>query len=213
MGTTPPRNPIWSPSFPSPSSFSATPTFGTSPLTVTFSDLSPGSPTQWSWTFGDGGASTAQNPSHVYSSSGNYDVSLTVVNAQGNATSTRAQYISVCSTADYYPSAYGTCSGANPIVGGSLSSLTADDGVTMDIGSSSTFGYRTMFTVTTAYTPTQVAGIDFDVKVKASPNDARDPSMDLWSTAGNTSCLGMISMANPIPTDLHLLSTPPLRDR
>jgi len=58
--------------------FTASPTSGNYPLAVNFIDLSSGSVTSWSWTFGDGGTSTAENPSHQYNSAGNYAVSLTV---------------------------------------------------------------------------------------------------------------------------------------
>ncbi|MGB0887156.1 MAG: PKD domain-containing protein, partial [Vicingaceae bacterium] len=34
--------------------------------------------TVWAWTFGDGGTSTLQNPSHTYAADGNYPVSLTI---------------------------------------------------------------------------------------------------------------------------------------
>ncbi|HIG85961.1 MAG TPA: PKD domain-containing protein, partial [Planctomycetes bacterium] len=47
--------------------FSGTPTSGTSPLTVAFSDASTGVVSSYAWAFGDGGTSTLQNPSHVYS--------------------------------------------------------------------------------------------------------------------------------------------------
>jgi PKD repeat protein len=60
--------------------FSATPTTGPAPLVVNFTDLSTGTPTGWSWDFGDGGTSTDQNPSHVYMTVGSFDVSLTVTN-------------------------------------------------------------------------------------------------------------------------------------
>ena len=44
--------------------FSATPTSGTASLVVNFTDLSTGSGiTSWSWDFGDGNTSSAQNPS------------------------------------------------------------------------------------------------------------------------------------------------------
>ena len=71
------------PSIPGPppapvANFSGSPTSGTEPLTVNFTDLSTGSITSWAWTFGDGGTSTAQNPSHTYTSAGTYTVALTV---------------------------------------------------------------------------------------------------------------------------------------
>jgi PKD repeat protein len=73
--------------------FSATPTTGGAPLDVVFSDRSQGSTTSWSWEFGDGGSSTAQNPAHTYDSPGSYNVSLTVANAGGSDTATKADYI------------------------------------------------------------------------------------------------------------------------
>ena len=42
-------------------SFTASPTSGTAPLNVQFTDTSTGAPTSWAWTFGDGGTSTSQN--------------------------------------------------------------------------------------------------------------------------------------------------------
>jgi subtilisin family serine protease len=75
--------------------FSATPLTGTAPLAVSFTDASTASATAWTWTFGDGGTSTAQNPTHVYGAAGRYDVSLTVANGAGAHTVTLADYVSV----------------------------------------------------------------------------------------------------------------------
>ncbi|MEO2161587.1 MAG: PKD domain-containing protein, partial [bacterium] len=75
--------------------FSGTPTSGTAPLTVAFSDLSTGDVTGWSWDFGDGGSSSAQNPSHTYSVAGTYTVALTVTGAGGTDTATKVGYITV----------------------------------------------------------------------------------------------------------------------
>ncbi len=75
--------------------FSGTPTSGCAPLTVNFTDASTGEITSWDWTFGDGGTSTAQNPTHVYTSAGTYTVSLTVTGPGGSDTETKANYITV----------------------------------------------------------------------------------------------------------------------
>ena len=75
--------------------FSGSPTSGTAPLTVSFIDTSSGPPTSWAWTFGDGGTSTAQSPSHVYNTAGTYSISLQVANSLGNNTLTKTNYISV----------------------------------------------------------------------------------------------------------------------
>ncbi len=58
---------------------------GCSPLTVNFTDLSVSDTTivGWAWDFGDGGSSTQQNPVHVYTTPGFYDVTLVVTNAIG----------------------------------------------------------------------------------------------------------------------------------
>ncbi len=75
--------------------FAGAPTSGEYPLAVQFTDASAGDPTSWSWTFGDGGTSTAQNPSHTYTAAGVYTVSLTATNAQGSDTATKTDYITV----------------------------------------------------------------------------------------------------------------------
>jgi len=64
--------------------FTWTPTTPSEGQRVTFSDLSTGQPTSWTWSFGDGGASTLRNPSHTYSAAGSYQVRLTASNADGS---------------------------------------------------------------------------------------------------------------------------------
>ena len=76
-------------------SFSASPTSGTHPLPVKFTDASTNTPTSWKWTFGDGGTATTQNPSHTYSAAGSYTVSLTATNGGGANTLTKAGCIKV----------------------------------------------------------------------------------------------------------------------
>jgi formylglycine-generating enzyme required for sulfatase activity len=78
--------------------FSADLTTGPAPLVVHFTDLSkPGTTaiTKWSWLFGDGGVSTAQNPVHGYAEAGTYNVSLTVTNAKGEDTKLALNLITV----------------------------------------------------------------------------------------------------------------------
>jgi len=52
-------------------------------LTALFTDTSTGSPVAWQWDFGDGGTSTAPNPSHTFPLPGSYAVSLTIANGAG----------------------------------------------------------------------------------------------------------------------------------
>jgi beta propeller repeat protein len=75
--------------------FSASPTSGTSPLKVQFTDQSTEIITSWNWSFGDGATSTEKNPTHTYSSAGNYTVNLTVGNEASTNTATKTGYIKV----------------------------------------------------------------------------------------------------------------------
>ncbi|MDK2912904.1 MAG: hypothetical protein PWR29_1861, partial [Methanolobus sp.] len=77
--------------------FTASATSGTAPFTVSFTDNSTNTPTAWSWDFGDGAISSAQNPTHTYTSAGTYTVSLNASNAGGYNVSTLAGYITVTS--------------------------------------------------------------------------------------------------------------------
>ncbi len=75
--------------------FSATPTSGSFPLPVQFTDSSQGGPTGWAWDFGDGATSTLANPSHSYTAAGTYTVSLKVTNTKGTDTKTMTDLITV----------------------------------------------------------------------------------------------------------------------
>jgi PGF-pre-PGF domain-containing protein/uncharacterized delta-60 repeat protein len=75
--------------------FSADVTSGAAPLAVSFTDQSTNA-TAWYWDFGDGNASTDQNPIHTYMDVGTYTVNLTAINnISGNDTLTRTDYITV----------------------------------------------------------------------------------------------------------------------
>lgn len=64
--------------------------------TVNFYDYSRFFPTEWFWTFGDGGSSTERDPIHTYTQSGVYEVCLIVSNA--NASDTLCQEVEVIVT-------------------------------------------------------------------------------------------------------------------
>jgi len=79
--------------------FTANPSIGYVPLThrmeVEFSDQSTGDPTSWSWNFGDNATSTEQNPTHTYTSAGEFTVRLTVSNAAGSNSTSDTVYLFV----------------------------------------------------------------------------------------------------------------------
>ena len=102
--------------------FIATPTSGCAPLTVQFSSLtSSGTPTIWKWNFGDTGnpntvQSNLQNPSHIFTAAGCYDVRLIIINAQG-CTDTILMIDAVCvgtmPTANFSVTPLVACAGMN----------------------------------------------------------------------------------------------------
>ena len=100
---------------PPSASFTNNPASGAAPLTVNFFDTSTGSPTSWSWTFGDGvGTSAAQDPSYTYDYPGTYTVTQIVANTGGSSTNTGT--ISVFDPFAWWQQAYsltGTVSSGN----------------------------------------------------------------------------------------------------
>ena len=79
--------------------FIANHTIGCAPAAVQFADQSTagqGSITSWSWDLGDGSSSNQQNPSHSYTQTGYYNISLKVTNSGGcSNTVTQARYLRV----------------------------------------------------------------------------------------------------------------------
>ncbi|HJU07650.1 MAG TPA: protease pro-enzyme activation domain-containing protein [Rhodanobacteraceae bacterium] len=74
--------------------------FTTSGLTANFTDTSTdsgGTIGSWSWTFGDGGTSTSQNPTHTYAAAGTYSVTETVTDSQDGKQSSKTEQVTVSS--------------------------------------------------------------------------------------------------------------------
>lgn len=83
--------------------FSGTPLTGEASLSVDFTDASTNTPTSWAWTFGDGGTSTDQNPTKIYTNAGTYDVGLTATNSGGSDLETKVGYVVVSEPAPPSP--------------------------------------------------------------------------------------------------------------
>ena len=75
--------------------FTASPTEGVLPLTVTFTNTSTGDYISSLWDFGDDITSTLTSPTHVYMAAGVYTVTLTVSDGLDSSTITRTNYITV----------------------------------------------------------------------------------------------------------------------
>jgi PKD repeat protein len=80
-------------STPLSASAGGSPATGNAPLTVNFTGSATGgtAPYTYSWNFGDGATSTAQNPSHTYASAGTYTATLTVTDSASPANTATSQ--------------------------------------------------------------------------------------------------------------------------
>lgn len=105
--------------------FTAIPRSGLAPLTVQFTDTSTGNPDSWYWDFGDGTTARVQNPSHIYTTTGNFTVTLSAATVSASNTTTRSDYISVKSPVIKFIETIG---GKNDDFA-SISVRTADGGV------------------------------------------------------------------------------------
>ena len=81
---------------------------GTCVNPIQFTDLTTNLPTSWLWNFGDGTTSVLQNPLHTFAATGSYNVGLSATNANGTASITRLNAVSVSVPCLVYCAANGT---------------------------------------------------------------------------------------------------------
>ncbi|MGY3090453.1 PKD repeat protein [Hymenobacter sp. UYAg731] len=75
---------------------------------IQFTDLTTNLPTSWLWSFGDGTTSTLQNPSHTYTASGTYNITLAATNTNGQASVTRLNAVTIQVPCLTFCASYGT---------------------------------------------------------------------------------------------------------
>ncbi|HZR54325.1 MAG TPA: PKD domain-containing protein [Streptosporangiaceae bacterium] len=190
----------------------ASPTTGNAPLSVSFTGSATGgtAPYSYSWNFGDGSSSTAQNPSHTYSSAGTFTATLTVTDSSSpakTATATATVTVSavgnpLAATASAVPTSgqiplgvafTGTATGGNPPYSyswnfGDGSSSTAQN-------PSHTYSaagtYTATLTVTDSSSPVKTA--TSTVTITASPVQGTPPGAPTGLTA--TAGTGQVSLS------------------
>jgi PKD repeat protein len=75
--------------------FSGDPLAGSRPLEVNFTSEVSADVTAWSWDFGDQGTSSDTDPTHIYTTAGDFTVTLTVTGADGDVSEIKPNYITV----------------------------------------------------------------------------------------------------------------------
>lgn len=170
---------------------------GTQPLSVQFIDASTNSPTAWAWSFGDGGTSTSQNPTHTYKTTGSFTVTLSAVNDAGSSTVSKEAYITVSSTASSPGATFtatetsGSCPLTIQFIDTSSNSPTSwvwsfgDGGTSTSQNPSHT--YATAGTYTVTMTATNSGGSDTDTETDYITVDEAEPITSFFAnvTSGN----------------------------
>ncbi|MGB0653011.1 MAG: PKD domain-containing protein [Thermoplasmatota archaeon] len=171
---------------------------------VVFSDASTdddGSVVSWSWDFGDGGASSAQDPVHVFADDGDFQVCLTATDNDGDA-ATHCQTVSVLNVA---PTA-GFLPDANPAETNAATTFadasTDDDGTVMawswDFGDGAT---------STAQSPVHTFGDDGDYTVCLTVTDddgAEDTLCELLTVLNAPPVADFLASLNPVDTNVQV---------
>jgi PKD repeat protein len=182
------------------------PSTGNAPLSVSFTGSATGgtAPYSYSWNFGDGTTSTAQNPSHTYNAGGTYTATLTVtdsaspantatssvtttVNAIGNPLAATASAVPTSGQIPLSVAFTGTGTGGTPPY--SFSWNFGDGTTSTAQNPSHTYSaagtYTATLTVTDSSSPRQTA--TSSVTITASPIQGTAPGAPtgLTATAGN----------------------------
>lgn len=138
-------------------------------LEVSFSFTGEGDVDSYAWSFGDGGSSTSENPTHTYAAGGTYSVTLIAVNKFGEDNATKSIEVSGSSSGG----------GSNPAL-----SFSDADGALYAINSSSKVEQQGIsFTITLG---TAVAWF-------GSPNAFESAGTVSWSQSGDSDDLDLQS--------------------
>lgn len=182
--------------------FSADPASGNEPLSVTFTDnsISPHDGIEsWSWDFGDGETSNAQNPSHTYSQENTYTVTLVVTEPDGD-TSTETRTIAVDDTGPTASFSAEPTEGAAPLIVTFTDESSSHDGIvgwSWDFGDDShsteqnpehTYVQEGTYTVTLTVTESDgnTDAMTTDIEVSATPPEEGSQQDDEDDVTGGT---------------------------
>lgn len=161
---------------------------------VNFINNSTGADT-YDWTFGDGGTSTAENPSYVYGMSGPFIVSLAVLNTQFNCRDTLTQEINVSDLPTPMASGNNACEGG-------VSNLMTGNPIPGNTYQWTSLGANTLVNpnqANTATNPLSGSGSNSFVLTETNPEGCigRDTATILITAAANDVVFDTTICANP----------------
>lgn len=183
---------------PSPTaSFDADKKIACAPADIHFTDFSrpnAGSIVQWQWNFGDGSTSTVQNPSHQYTNTGFYDVTLTVTSSTGcKGTISNGRFVRIVPSvkADFLSAPATTC---QPPFNVSFSNQTSGPGLltyNWDLGNATTSTQTnpsTIYAANGTYTVKLTAQSEYGCQNTVQKNITVATTLPTFTWAG--ACLG-----------------------
>ena len=149
-------------------------TYSCTDLACDFTDQSTddGTVSSWSWDFGDGATSTAQNPSHTFGADGSYTVSLTVTDDAGQTGSTSQSVTAGTSSGDTTGPVISNVSSVNNQGNQFTISFNTDEPATSTItftsGASGTFNAETSLTTDHSVTFNGSKGVLYEYYIDAT---------------------------------------------
>ncbi|WP_282079960.1 glycoside hydrolase family 9 protein [Aquimarina algiphila] len=182
--------------------FTATPTTGIAPVTVSFDASSStdanGDTLTYTWDFGDGNTSVGVTATHIYALVGNYTVKLTV--SDGSKTDIATETINVTDGSPIASFTASAESGVAPLAvtfdgSGSLDPAGGTLSYSWDLGNG-----ETATTATASTTYTTVGQFTVTLTVTNAAGDIDTETKTITVTDGSISCNFGAPLSNPLPT-------------